>query len=170
MGRKYQCTTCGSLQVYHHCVAAVATAVANRPIVRAVLCNPLPPADQRDCNEEAELAPLTPNVAEQKTKHTCYNCHDAPHVVARRGIHDGRVHDRLCQPCYETLIDQLSEYIPAPSKSAPLNKPGGMLIRQWSKRSRLRKEHAITVLYCKGELIQAYALKQRNAEYVKNVI
>jgi len=42
-------------------------------------------------------------------------------------------------------------------------------MRRWSKQSRMRKEQAVTILYCKGELIQAYALKQRNIRYVKAV-
>ncbi len=167
MGRQYQCTICGSLQVYHHCLPTVPTAVAGRPVVVAVLCSQT--TSTTDNTDTTCEQTVTLDVAAQTKQLLCHYCKIAPHAVARRGVHDGRIHNRLCQSCYETLIDAVSDCIPAPGKSPPLNKPGGMLMRRWSKQSRMRKEQAVTILYCKGELIQAYALKQRNIRYVKAV-
>lgn len=160
MGRPYQCTTCGSREVYHHC-RRVVCAQPRMPVAWAV-----PMDDEPLASNSSPTPPPTPPTSQVSNVQQCHHCQDAPATMARRGIHDGRVHDRLCRPCFDDLLDAIREYIPAPGKPAPLNKPGGMLMARWAKLRRIPREHAVTVLYCRGELIRARAMSEKGPKFV----
>jgi hypothetical protein len=164
MGRAYQCTICGSLQVYHHCRLPVCErpTLPTLPIAVAVPVDSLPLAPDPPSLSDVSMPP--PYTSKQKQ--LCQSCNAVPHTVARRGIHDGRIHDRLCKECFDELVDSIREHIPAPGKVAPLHKPGRMLMARWLQLRRIPRQYAVTVLYCKGELVRAHAMNKSGPKYV----
>ena len=149
----YKCSTCGSTVVYHHCRPLVLgiprqTVTATRvdtqsqhapqtttvPNDASILASPCsqPACDVAGCKHSMA------NVRRGLRWSTKYNC-----VVWADG-------DNLCKECYTKLRDRLKDYVPLPP-----GKPGAFRVAQARKRKRVPREDAVTLLWCRGRLIDA---------------
>lgn len=163
----YRCKTCGSLQVYHHCVVRHPLTDAS---AKGSLPPPAPPPPRAPPPSAPAviIAPPQPvnvpvEAAVEAAKPLCDNsCGCAAEKtlngLRRRGDRTVRVKgDRLCIKCYEELKDVIQEHIPCPPGWPP-----GYYVARLHARTKVSPDVAITLLWCHGNLVKAAALKRKN--------
>ena len=187
MPRKpYVCRTCGSSEVFHHCVAPRAV-----PIKKAIASKLSSPqttgvpfysttrreqndvlASERDVPPALEITKVavvgrerlcardaTPSST--KMSNMCDNC-DSPSSRIMKGIKitDDKVlrveGDKLCSECYDNLSDEVTDFIPRPGFS----KPAGQFVGRSRHMKLVSVDHAITLAWCYGGLRRAVQLKR----------
>lgn len=160
----YRCKTCGSLQVYHHCVVLhplAAASPANENVVTPPLPPPPPPSTQLSPPitnvvvdvakpEPLPFSPLCDNQCGCEVEKTLRGLRRKNGMTVRV---DG---DSLCMPCYEQLKDVVEEHIPCPP-----GWPAGYYVARLHGHKKVSPAVAITLLWCRGWLIKAARLKSK---------
>ena len=156
MPRSYRCKTCGSDQVYHHCVAPRINLATIQKVRKAavVMAKPVQPV----------VVPPPQSVQPMKEVNVLTTCQlDGCNNEAKAAISgvkwiNGKVMriqgDRLCAPCYDRLYETVAAYYPRPGYS----KPKGQLVARYRDMKTLEKEAAITLACCFGHLERASSL------------
>lgn len=159
----YRCKTCGSLQVYHHCIVVHPLAAAPTSEVKQdlpVATPPKPsskPSDALVNNVHVAESPLLPcssplcdNKCGQRAEKTLRG-------LRRRNGRTVRVNgDSLCMQCYEQLKDVVKDHIPCPP-----GWPGGYYVARMHSHKKVKPDVAITLLWCHGRLLRAAKLKEK---------
>jgi hypothetical protein len=183
MPRKtYVCRTCGSSEVFHHCVApraeTIKKSIASKRSSPQKAAVPFYSttrleqndvlASERDVPSALEITKVavvgcardaTPSST--KMSNMCDNC-DSPHSRIMKGINitDDKVlrveGDKLCSECYDELSDEVGDFIPRPGFS----KPAGQFVGRSRHLKRVSVNHAITLSWCYGKLRRAVQLKR----------
>ena len=166
MAMPYKCKTCGSLEVYHHCIVRRPDAAVRKPSATIkVAVTAQPPR----VVEQPPLQPLLPAPAAPAP--TCklpiIKCGsgDCPNEATKtmHGLRyiDGRMErvkgDRLCLSCYEELKNVVTDHIPCPP-----GWPSGYYVARLRTRKHIDSATAVTLLWCHGRLVRAAALKRSN--------